>query len=120
MKAKNEPSQWYRLVFSIFLHGGVLHYALNMYFQMTLGVQVERASGWLRMMLIYMIVGADNSLRRKRVDAATIMLHDCGRRCLCSTHFTIYLFLANCAVQTRLLVFFCSRDFACVNMCELV
>eukprot|EP00039_Didymoeca_costata_P029346 m.24283 g.24283 ORF g.24283 m.24283 type:complete len:617 (+) comp7591_c0_seq4:17-1867(+) len=54
---KNEPDQWYRFFIPIFLHGGLLHFAGCMALQLTIGVQIERAAGWLRMALIYFISG---------------------------------------------------------------
>jgi len=58
----NTPDQWYRFIIPIFLHGGILHYAGNMMFQLSIAVQVERAAGSLRMMLIYMIAGIGGNI----------------------------------------------------------
>ncbi|KAI9205827.1 rhomboid family-domain-containing protein [Polychytrium aggregatum] len=52
-----QPNQWYRLIVPIFLHGGVLHYALNMTLQMRAGFGLESEFGSLRIGLIYMISG---------------------------------------------------------------
>ncbi|KAI8808238.1 rhomboid family-domain-containing protein [Cladochytrium replicatum] len=48
---------WYRFIVPIFLHGGVLHFAFNMSFQLRTGLQMERDWGWWRMALIYFTRG---------------------------------------------------------------
>ncbi|KAJ1570024.1 hypothetical protein HK096_005365 [Nowakowskiella sp. JEL0078] len=52
-----KPDQWYRFITPIFLHGGVLHLASNMLFQMKTGVQMERDWGWWRVAGIYFSSG---------------------------------------------------------------
>eukprot|EP00035_Acanthoeca_spectabilis_P004527 m.104688 g.104688 ORF g.104688 m.104688 type:complete len:730 (-) comp12614_c0_seq4:1134-3323(-) len=54
---KNRADQWFRFIIPIFLHSGIIHYAVNMYLQLGLGSQIERTTGTLRMALIYMIAG---------------------------------------------------------------
>jgi membrane associated rhomboid family serine protease len=48
-----EPDGWYRLVTSGFLHFGVLHIALNMYFLFVLGPMLERPLGRVRYLLLF-------------------------------------------------------------------
>ncbi len=48
-----EPDGWYRLVTSGFLHFGILHIALNMYFLFVLGPMLERPLGRVRYLLLY-------------------------------------------------------------------
>ncbi|KAK9710690.1 hypothetical protein K7432_008251 [Basidiobolus ranarum] len=51
------PNQWFRFITPIFLHGGVLHYIMNMVYQLGNGAQMERDMGPFRMALLYMISG---------------------------------------------------------------
>ncbi|KAJ3249226.1 hypothetical protein HDU78_005366 [Chytriomyces hyalinus] len=51
------PNQWYRFIVPIFLHGGLVHLAMNLVFQCKTGFQMEQDFGWWRMALIYMISG---------------------------------------------------------------
>ena len=46
--------QWWRLVTSAFLHGGLIHIGFNMYLLFVLGPQLEEALGKLRFVLIYL------------------------------------------------------------------
>ncbi len=48
-----EPGGWYRLVTSGFLHYGILHLGLNMYFLYVLGPMLERPLGRVRFLLLY-------------------------------------------------------------------
>jgi membrane associated rhomboid family serine protease len=50
-----EENQWYRIVTSAFLHGGILHLALNMFALWNLGRIVEQTLGRLRFVLIYAV-----------------------------------------------------------------
>ncbi|CAG8694728.1 1663_t:CDS:2, partial [Acaulospora colombiana] len=52
-----QPDQWYRFITPIFLHGGIIHFALNMIFQVFTGAQVESEIGWWRYGIIYMASG---------------------------------------------------------------
>ncbi|CAG8527273.1 7047_t:CDS:2 [Acaulospora morrowiae] len=52
-----QPDQWYRFITPIFLHAGIVHYALNMVFQVFTGAQVESDMGWWRYSIIYMASG---------------------------------------------------------------
>jgi membrane associated rhomboid family serine protease len=47
------PHQWYRLVTSGFLHFGLIHIALNMYFLYVLGPMLEPVLGRIRFLLLY-------------------------------------------------------------------
>lgn len=48
-----EPGQWYRLVTSGFLHYGIIHIGLNMYFLYVLGPLLEPPLGRMRFLLLY-------------------------------------------------------------------
>ena len=48
-----EPGQWYRLVTSGFLHYGIIHIALNMYFLYVLGPLLEPQLGRVRFLALY-------------------------------------------------------------------
>ncbi len=54
--------QYYRLITCMFLHGGILHLALNMYSLNSIGPLVERIYGKLKYLLIYFISGIVSSL----------------------------------------------------------
>ena len=49
-----QPHEWYRLVTSGFLHFGVIHISLNMYFLYILGPMIEPALGRVNFFLLYM------------------------------------------------------------------
>ncbi|KAI9486515.1 MAG: rhomboid family-domain-containing protein [Benjaminiella poitrasii] len=51
------PDQSFRFVIPIFLHAGVVHFLLNMLTHLRLGVDLERALGTLRYMVLYMASG---------------------------------------------------------------
>ncbi|KAI9342566.1 rhomboid family-domain-containing protein [Obelidium mucronatum] len=51
------PNQWYRFIVPVFLHGGVIHFLMNMSFQCRTGFQMEQDFGWWRMAAIYFISG---------------------------------------------------------------
>ena len=48
-----EPDGWYRLVTSGFLHFGIIHIGLNMFFLYVLGPMLEPALGRVRFVLLY-------------------------------------------------------------------
>ena len=52
-----EPNQFFRFILPIFLHGGVLHFMMNMFFQMRNGFDLERSIGWWRIAAIYFFSG---------------------------------------------------------------
>jgi membrane associated rhomboid family serine protease len=54
--------QWWRLVTSMFLHGGVLHILFNMMVLWQAGALVERMFGSARFLALYMISGVCGSL----------------------------------------------------------
>ncbi|HEY1043251.1 MAG TPA: rhomboid family intramembrane serine protease [Telluria sp.] len=54
--------EWWRLVTSMFLHGGMLHIAFNMIVLFQVGGLVERLFGSLRFALLYLIAGVCGSL----------------------------------------------------------
>jgi len=49
--------EWWRLVMPIFLHGGLLHIAMNSLFLVDIGPQVERIYGSARYLFIYVFTG---------------------------------------------------------------
>ena len=49
--------EWWRLVMAIFLHGGVLHIAMNTWVLMDIGPQVEEVYGSARYLFIYVATG---------------------------------------------------------------
>lgn len=56
------PSEWYRyagltLITSMFLHGGLLHLAVNMYFLLVFGDNVEERLGSTRYLIFYLLAG---------------------------------------------------------------
>ncbi|CAG8495023.1 414_t:CDS:2 [Ambispora gerdemannii] len=52
-----DPNQWYRFILPIFLHGGLIHIAFNLLFQLQTGTQVEKDIGFPRYSIIYMASG---------------------------------------------------------------
>jgi membrane associated rhomboid family serine protease len=51
------PNQWWRFIWPLFMHAGVIHYVLCMLIQWVVGCQIERTAGWLRVLLIYFTSG---------------------------------------------------------------
>jgi len=57
------PQEWYRLVTAMFVHGGLLHIATNMFSLWVIGPQLERALGRVRFLGLYLVSGiAGNAL----------------------------------------------------------
>ncbi|KAJ3088477.1 hypothetical protein HK102_008647 [Quaeritorhiza haematococci] len=56
------PNQWWRFFLPIFLHGGLVHFLLNMSLQTRLGFGMERDFGWWRTGCIYIIAGVGGCL----------------------------------------------------------
>lgn len=54
--------EYYRLVTSMFLHGGLLHIALNMYSLKMLGALIEKIYGGLKFAIIYFAAGISGSV----------------------------------------------------------
>lgn len=54
---KPAPNQWYRFITPIFLHAGLIHIAMNMFVQLTMGADMERDIGWWRYAIIYLASG---------------------------------------------------------------
>ncbi len=57
-----EQGQWYRLVTSLFLHGGILHLGFNMWVLWVAGPLIERFFGNLGFFILYMVAGVGGSL----------------------------------------------------------
>ncbi|KAI0961898.1 hypothetical protein AcW1_000859 [Taiwanofungus camphoratus] len=51
------PNQSFRFIIPVFLHAGIIHYALNMLAQLTTSAQVEREMGSLTFLVLYMASG---------------------------------------------------------------
>jgi len=62
VKDKTGGHQWYRLITPIFLHLGVIHLLTNLFFQIPVGILIEREIGTVRTCLIYMISGIGGNL----------------------------------------------------------
>ncbi|KAF8384463.1 rom-4 [Pristionchus pacificus] len=58
----DSPNQIYRLFTSIFLHAGLLHLAITIFFQMVFMRDLENYIGWKRMAFIYFISGMGGNL----------------------------------------------------------
>eukprot|EP00041_Stephanoeca_diplocostata_P023597 m.582264 g.582264 ORF g.582264 m.582264 type:complete len:236 (+) comp22336_c0_seq18:173-880(+) len=74
-EAPNEilnPNQWYRLIWPLFMHAGVIHFILCMVVQWTIGCQIERTAGWLRVALIYLTSGIGGYLVSGIFDPNTV------------------------------------------------
>ncbi|XP_075884344.1 inactive rhomboid protein 1-like isoform X2 [Nelusetta ayraudi] len=56
------PDQFSRLWLSLFLHAGILHCLVSVFFQMTVLRDIEKLAGWLRISLIYMLSGITGNL----------------------------------------------------------
>lgn len=54
--------EYYRLITSMFLHGGIIHLALNMYALYVIGPLIEKLYGKIKFILIYFIGGITASL----------------------------------------------------------
>jgi len=56
------PSQWYRLLTSMFLHADFFHIFFNMWFLTIFGSEVERRLGSLRYLILYILSGLGAAL----------------------------------------------------------
>uniref|UniRef100_A0A8C2WV87 Inactive rhomboid protein n=1 Tax=Cyclopterus lumpus TaxID=8103 RepID=A0A8C2WV87_CYCLU len=56
------PDQFSRLWMSLFLHAGILHCLVSVFFQMTVLRDIEKLAGWLRISIIYMLSGITGNL----------------------------------------------------------
>lgn len=54
--------QYYRLITAMFLHGGIVHIALNMYALKSIGPLIENMYGKLKFTLIYFVSGITSSI----------------------------------------------------------
>jgi len=54
--------EWWRLITSAFLHGGLLHIGFNMYVLYLLGPILERALGSARFLLLYLVAAVGGSV----------------------------------------------------------
>ncbi|KAI8452865.1 rhomboid family-domain-containing protein [Phakopsora pachyrhizi] len=53
----NEPDQKFRSILPLFLHAGLVHYALNIYVQLTSSALIERQMGSIRFLMLYIPSG---------------------------------------------------------------
>jgi membrane associated rhomboid family serine protease len=54
---QKSPDQWFRFIYPIFFHGGLLHIVFNLMFQVKTGADLEKDYGPVRMFLIYFVSG---------------------------------------------------------------
>lgn len=54
--------EWWRLLTSAFLHGGLLHIAFNMYVLFLIGTALERVLGHTRYVLLYLVAALGGSV----------------------------------------------------------
>ena len=55
-------NEWWRLITTCFLHGGIMHLAVNMYSLYILGMQIEEIYGKTKYIIIYFVSGIGGSL----------------------------------------------------------
>ncbi|PCH33876.1 rhomboid-domain-containing protein, partial [Wolfiporia cocos MD-104 SS10] len=51
------PNQWFRFITPVFLHAGIIHYAINMLAQLTVSAQVEKEMGSVPFIVLYIASG---------------------------------------------------------------
>jgi rhomboid protease GluP len=73
--------QWWRLWTTCFLHMGLLHLAMNMYFLYVVGPLLERMLGSGRYLLLYLIAGLTGSCAAMIFDPATTPIGASGALC---------------------------------------
>ncbi|EGG06729.1 uncharacterized protein MELLADRAFT_43423 [Melampsora larici-populina 98AG31] len=56
-KTPGQPDQTFRFILPMFLHAGVIHYAINILVQMTSSALIERQMGSIRFLLLYIPSG---------------------------------------------------------------
>ena len=54
---EDQPNQWFRFITPMFLHAGIIHLAINMLMQCTMGREMEKQIGSLRFVLVYLSSG---------------------------------------------------------------
>ncbi|KAI0348364.1 rhomboid-domain-containing protein [Trametopsis cervina] len=54
---ETEPNQWFRFITPVFLHAGIIHFALNMLAQLTASAEVEKEMGSAGFLLLYVAAG---------------------------------------------------------------
>ncbi|NIG53374.1 rhomboid family intramembrane serine protease [Chitinophaga sp. Cy-1792] len=70
--------QWWRLVTSMFLHGGLLHVAMNMYGLLFAAGLLERLLGSKKLLIVYMVTGIVASLASIAWHPATVSVGASG------------------------------------------
>lgn len=60
--AVTQSQEWYRLFTCMFIHFGINHIGNNMFILFFLGDSLERAVGWWRYLLIYLLSGLGGSI----------------------------------------------------------
>jgi membrane associated rhomboid family serine protease len=76
-----QRSGWWRLVATFFLHVGVVHLVVNMFFLYRMGPQLEQLLGWWRFLLVYMISGLTGSCAAMIFDPRTSPIGASGALC---------------------------------------
>ncbi|MGW4381735.1 rhomboid family intramembrane serine protease [Kitasatospora sp. NPDC004531] len=72
------PQEWYRLVTAMFVHGGLLHIATNMFSLWVLGPQLERVLGRLRFLGLYLVAGIAGNVLAFLLTPGTSQLFSVG------------------------------------------
>ena len=57
-----ERHQWWRFLSAIFLHVGLFHLLMNLFFQIRTGMQLERSIGFLKTSIAYIVSGIGGNL----------------------------------------------------------
>lgn len=64
--------QWYRILTHMFMHGGIIHLAVNMYGLYSVGTAVEEYVGTKKFVLVYFIAGIGAALATLAISIFTI------------------------------------------------
>jgi rhomboid protease GluP len=62
-----EGGQWWRLLTSTFLHGGIMHLAINMYALLFVGIFLEPVIGLKRFVICYLLLGIVASIASYKI-----------------------------------------------------
>jgi rhomboid protease GluP len=73
-----EEGQWFRLITSLFVHGGIAHLLMNLYGVFFAGITLERTIGPARVAIIYLLSGAAGSITSSLVHPATVSVGASG------------------------------------------
>lgn len=70
--------EWYRLLTHMFMHGGVIHLAVNVYGLLVIGLELERETGTLKFLLVYFVTGFAAALASLAISIFTISVGASG------------------------------------------